>query len=110
MSFSLNKLLVSKFGAWLVAALLMIFFLYPPMKRLNFGIDLVGGTYITLNVDTSITIEKELKDKSFILINFLKEKNINFTSEFIGQNFIIHCQDKENLDKAKKIFIKEEIK
>ena len=103
MSFSLNKLLVSKFGAWLVAALLMIFFLYPPMKRLNFGIDLVGGTYITLNVDTSITIEKDLKDKSFILINFLKEKNINFTSEFIDQHFIIHCQDKENLDKAKNI-------
>lgn len=45
---------------WLAATAFGAYFLLTIEKRLNFGIDLVGGTYITLEVELNKAIENEL--------------------------------------------------
>lgn len=50
----------SPLSFWLVIAAIGIFLLTPLRKSLRFGIDLVGGTYITLEVQTEKAIESEL--------------------------------------------------
>jgi len=58
---AVRRLLASSLGFWLVLVPVFIWFLYPPMKRLHFGIDIVGGTYITLGVKTNEAIAYELQ-------------------------------------------------
>ncbi|HLB40507.1 MAG TPA: protein translocase subunit SecD, partial [Candidatus Babeliales bacterium] len=60
------------FTFWVVLALGAGYMLYPLRKKLKFGIDLVGGTYITLDVQTEKALEHELNDKSNALYNSLK--------------------------------------
>ncbi len=55
-----RKLSVSGFSLWIVLAVFAMYFVYPLRQRLRFGIDLVGGTYITLEVQTDKAIESEL--------------------------------------------------
>lgn len=57
-----KRMLSSGMIAWLVLLVAGSFFLHPLRKKLKFGIDLVGGTYITLRVQTDKAIETELKD------------------------------------------------
>ena len=71
MDLSLRGVFGSSFIIWLAAALAGIAYLFtfsgftPQLRpgRINFGIDLVGGTYITLGVQTDKAIETELADK-----------------------------------------------
>lgn len=61
MIMSFRRVLASSLGFWLAIAALSLYFLYPLKQRLKFGIDLVGGTYITLGVQTGVAIEHELQ-------------------------------------------------
>ena len=101
MQLSLRKLFVSGFGAWLLVGATMLYFLYPPAKKLSFGIDLVGGTYVTLSADTDTAVSKELKDQVAYVVAALKEKNISFSQESFEQDAILHFKDAETVKKAK---------
>jgi preprotein translocase subunit SecD len=57
---------------WLILAAVSVYFLYPIRQKIKFGIDLVGGTYITLRVQTDKAIEHELREKLQDLDNSLK--------------------------------------
>ena len=48
---------------WFTVTVLGIYLLFNINKYINFGIDLVGGTYITLEVETDKALENELVDK-----------------------------------------------
>lgn len=69
------------FGWWIVAAVASLVYLFTLQDsrlrfredRVKFGIDLVGGTYITLQVDTDKAVELELIAKKQILFNKIKE-------------------------------------
>src|SRR3990167_9495136 len=61
-SFS-KRFTASGFWFWLVLAFISIYFLYPIRQKIKFGIDLVGGTYITLRVQTDKAVEHELREK-----------------------------------------------
>ena len=67
-----SSFLFSGFIFWLVVAAFASYFLYPLRERLKFGIDLVGGTYITLKVETDKAVEYQLREQSKQLINTLK--------------------------------------
>lgn len=69
-----RSFLFSSFMFWLLIAALSVYFLYPLRQKLKFGIDLVGGTYITLKVETEKAIEHELRNKSKQLISVLKSE------------------------------------
>jgi preprotein translocase subunit SecD len=62
----------SWFSLWVVIALIGIYFLYPLRKTLRLGIDLVGGTYITLQVHTDKAVEAALLEHMQTLANRLE--------------------------------------
>ena len=60
MNVTAQRILGSSFVAWLALAALFIYYLHPLRESLRFGIDLVGGTYITLEVQAEKAIEARL--------------------------------------------------
>jgi preprotein translocase subunit SecD len=60
MNISTRNIAFSGFAFWIVFLAIGLYFIYPFRKSLRFGIDLVGGTYITLGVKTEKAIESEL--------------------------------------------------
>ncbi len=63
MAFSARRLVFSSFGFWIAVAAIGLYFVMPLREKLRFGIDLVGGTYITLEVQTEKAVEAELVEK-----------------------------------------------
>lgn len=80
----MRNILSTSFIAWIVAALLGLFYLFTfdngriklRPDRVKFGIDLVGGTYITLEVQTEKAIEVELTDKAQSFIRKMEEAHM----------------------------------
>lgn len=61
MNVSSNRnLLFSSFTFWALVAAIGLFAIWPLRQKIRFGIDLVGGTYITLEVQTEKAVEAEL--------------------------------------------------
>ena len=94
--------LFSWFTFWIALAILFCYMLWPLRKTLRYGIDLVGGSYITLEVQTQKAIETELLSKLQSISNRLKEANKSNT--FNPSPFIIeiskkclNCKEKEKL-------------
>lgn len=73
MNLSIRKMLVSEFVMWLLIGALGIFYLYPLRQSLRFGSDLVGGIYLTLEVQVEKALEAELVNKMRSHISFLKK-------------------------------------
>ena len=84
MNISLRRIFFSQLFGWIALAVVGFFYLYtfdgfmPKLRpdRINFGIDLVGGTYITLEVQTQKAIEAELADKLQYLSTALSNEKI----------------------------------
>ncbi len=81
MNLTARKILSTSFVGWIALAIFSLFYLFTfkdgklrlREDRLKFGIDLVGGTYITLEVQTDKAIEVELTDKAESLLKKMKE-------------------------------------
>ena len=58
-------------------------------KKVNLGLDLQGGSYLLLEVDSSPVIKQKLQDKLLLLRKHLKEKKIKYKNLKIKNNFII---------------------
>jgi preprotein translocase subunit SecD len=82
--------LFSWFTFWIALAILFGYMLWPLRKTLRYGIDLVGGTYITLEVQTDKAVEAELLSKMQSVVNRLKEGNKELpTAKAVENNTII---------------------
>ncbi len=89
----------SPFWAWVAAAIGICIYLFtlnqnwqPALRenKVNFGIDLVGGTYIRLKVQTDKAVEADLGDKSQYIINALEERGLEVpASKKVENNAII---------------------
>ncbi len=92
MNFSLRRVAFSGFAAWMVLLAVFIYFLVPLRKTLRFGIDLVGGTYITLEVQTSKAVDAALQDKLENMYARLKKagKGQPTTSDVKDNNLLLH--------------------
>lgn len=77
MTFSVRSLLSTSFTWWLIAAGIAGYLIYPLKKHINFGIDLVGGTYIGLEVQTDKAVENELQMLIQPLLKKLKKQDIS---------------------------------
>ncbi len=75
MNLSLQRSFFSWFTFWIVLALICGYLLWPLRQTLRFGIDLVGGTYITLEVQTDKAVESELLARLQGILHRLKEAN-----------------------------------
>jgi len=63
MSFAVRRFLSSSLIIWLAISVYGVYFLLHLKESINFGIDLVGGTYITLEVQTDKFLENELTER-----------------------------------------------
>ncbi len=84
-----RRFVTSSFFFWLVIAGIALFFIIPPRQKLRFGIDLVGGSYITLEVQTDKAIEAELVEKLQRFTKRLKKANIKLSGKEVINNQII---------------------
>lgn len=73
MNLSLRRMAFSGFAVWMVILILALYFLYPLRKHIRFGIDLVGGTYITLEVQTEKAVQAALLDGMETLVAKLRD-------------------------------------
>ncbi|MCA9770426.1 protein translocase subunit SecD [Candidatus Dependentiae bacterium] len=69
---NIRALLFSWLSFWVVVGAIGLYFLYPLRNTLRFGIDLVGGTYITLEVQTDKAVESVLLEKLQAISNKLE--------------------------------------
>ncbi|MCL5436362.1 MAG: protein translocase subunit SecD [Candidatus Dependentiae bacterium] len=70
---SLNKIFLSRLSLWIVLAVAGGWFVYNINKYIKFGIDLVGGTYITLEVQLDKAHETELIERAQEASDILKK-------------------------------------
>jgi len=89
MSFAVRRFAFSWFSFWIVLALVGTYFLLPLRKNIRLGIDLVGGTYITLQVQTEKAVEAELLAKMQVLTNKLKELGKEPVNKLINNDHIV---------------------
>ncbi|MDR3646365.1 MAG: protein translocase subunit SecD [Candidatus Babeliales bacterium] len=75
MNLSVRRILSSGFLFWVALGAVAIFFLHPLRKKVKLGIDLVGGTYITLDVQVEKAIDYELRQKMQRIPDVLKNEN-----------------------------------
>ncbi len=77
MNHSFQKAFMSGFSVWLAFAAVMCGYLYWHGKKdVRFGIDLVGGTYITLEVQEDDVVKNYLNDKVRNFEGLLKSSKI----------------------------------
>lgn len=72
MNAAARKFVFSGFAFWVVVAIIGSYLIYPLRQKVRLGIDLVGGTYITLEVQTEKAVEAELVEIMQALPNKLK--------------------------------------
>ena len=68
-------------------------------KKVNLGLDLQGGSYLLLEIDTSPLVNQRLQSKVLPLKKLLKANNIKFTDFLINTDTIAFKVSKENQKK-----------
>jgi len=62
------------------------------LKKINLGLDLQGGSYLLLEVDSSPIIKQNLQEKLINISKYLKKNNIKYKNLKIINNEIINLQ------------------
>lgn len=87
MNMAMRRLFVSGFMGWvLFAAITVAYFGFYGKNSLKFGIDLVGGSYITLEVQQDDVVRNELNDKIKSFTSSLDQANFEMESKPLFQN------------------------
>ncbi len=60
----------------------------PLKKKVNLGLDLQGGSYLLLEIDTKPLIKERLQDKVVEIKKYLKKNDFEFNSFKINENLI----------------------
>lgn len=76
MTVAMRRFFSSSLALWLVVTVVGAYFLTYIHHYVNFGIDLVGGTYITLEVKVEKAVENELADRMQSSIQLLSKNNM----------------------------------
>ncbi len=85
-----QRIFSSELMIWVLIGVIGAYCLYPLRKSLRFGIDLVGGTYLTLEVQTDKAVEAELLSKLQTIDSRLKrERSISLISRVISEGKIV---------------------
>ena len=73
-------------------------------KKVNLGLDLQGGSYLLLEIDTKPLLKERLQDKVVEIKKFLKKNNFKFNSFLIKDNTISFNLENNNQKKFKNLF------
>ena len=77
-------------------------------KKINLGLDLQGGSYLLLEVDSQPIINRNLQEKLLQLRKYFKKNNIKYKNLTLKNKKIIFHLTKEDIKKFEKIFFEEE--
>ncbi len=90
MNISLRKIFVSELMFWVVICIISLYLILPLRQSIRFGIDLVGGTYLTLEVQTDKAVEAELVEHMQSVDAKLRRAGYALpTSKYIEKNSIV---------------------
>ena len=105
MKLTARRLASSELMIWLLLCVVGLYSLYPLRKTLRFGIDLVGGTYLTLEVQTDKAVEAELASKlQSIDTRFKRERSISLLSKtIIDGKIVLTFQNQQQAQDAARI-------
>ena len=68
-------------------------------KKVNLGLDLQGGSYLLLEINTDILVEEKIQSKVIPIKKLLKENNLNYSDFKIKKNSLIFkIDDYEKFD------------
>lgn len=98
MNSTLRRIAASGLALWILAGALGVYSLMPLRKKLKLGIDLVGGTYITLQVDTDKAIESNLVEKAEEINKTLQEKHMAIADSIVGSNGVVRMTFKSGAE------------
>ena len=73
-------------------------------KKVNLGLDLQGGSYLLLEIDTKPLIKERLQDKVIEIKKFLKKNNFKYNSFLINENSISFKIENDNNKKFQNLF------
>ena len=73
-------------------------------KKINLGLDLQGGSYLLLEVDSTPLQKRQIQSKVIPLKKKLIEKNINYKNFKIKENIILFEINKNDKEKFEKFF------
>ena len=73
-------------------------------KKVNLGLDLQGGSYLLLEIDTKPLIKERLQDKVVEIKKFLKKNNFNYNSFKISEDKINFVIENNNQKKFQNLF------
>ena len=74
-------------------------------KNINLGLDLQGGSYLLLEVDTKPLINQRLQEKIIKLRNYFKKNNIKYKKLSHNEDKIILSADDNNIEKFEEYFL-----
>ena len=77
-------------------------------KKVNLGLDLQGGSYLLLEIDTDPLIQERIQDKVIVFKKFLNENNYKYKNFIISKNSITFTLTDGNKTKLEKDFFKKE--
>ena len=77
-------------------------------KNVNLGLDLQGGSYILLEIDTKPLVNQKLQAKVIPIKKLLIENEINFKDFIISPSSISLAIDKKKQNKFKNLFFKQQ--
>ncbi len=78
-------------------------------KQINLGLDLQGGSYLLLEIDTEPLIKERLQEKIIPIKKYLNENNFQYSNFFISDKFIkFNLSDLDNIKKLEKLFFLKE--
>ena len=77
-------------------------------KNINLGLDLQGGSYILLEIDTKPLVNQKLQSKVIPIKKILNESKINFKDFIISSDDISIVIEKKQQNKLKNIFFKQQ--
>ncbi len=77
-------------------------------RKINLGLDLLGGSYLLLEIDNNPILVQKLQYKTTSIRNFLKSKNIFFTDLKIIDKKIYFNIEGNNFENVKLLFTSED--
>ena len=73
-------------------------------KKVNLGLDLQGGSYLLLEIDTKPLIKERLQDKVIEIKKFLKKNNFKYNAFTINENSISFKIENDDNKKFQNLF------
>ena len=73
-------------------------------KKVNLGLDLQGGSYLLLEIDTIPLIQERIQDKVIPIKKLLKKNDLKYSNFRINQTKIFFILEKKEYKKLDNIF------